>query len=107
MVVIDNFGKLQWTIPLKKKISQRIKDSIKSIPIGSKRSPNWIETDLKEQISNKFSFVFLNKSNIKRNRRYIALLVVYVKRYNRIIRDPLKNYVFEGTNSNWVDINKE
>ena len=88
-----------------KKIS-RNKKLFKITPIGSKRSPNLVETDLGKQISNKFFTVFLKKCKIKRNRRYFALLAVYVKRYNRTIRDPLKNYVFEGTNSNWVDISK-
>ena len=84
--MIDNFSKFVWTIPLKKKGSQRIKDSIKTLPMGLKRFPNLIETERGKQISNNFFNVFLNKSSFKRYGHYIALLVVYVKRYNRTIR---------------------
>ena len=84
--MIDIFSKFGWTIPLRKKSSQRIKDSIKTLPIGSKRFPNLIETERGKQISNNFFNVFLNKSSIKRYGHYISLLAVYVKKYNRTIR---------------------
>ena len=89
--MIDNFSKLVWTIPLKEKSSQRTKDSIKSIPIGSKISPYSIETDRGKQISKKELTVSLNKNNIKSYSRFIALLAVYVKRYNRTVKGLLKN----------------
>ena len=45
LVIIDNFSKFGWTVPLKNKNAQTIKDSFESILIGSKRKPNLIETD--------------------------------------------------------------
>ena len=45
LVIIDNFSKFGWTIPLKNKNAQTKKDSFESIIIGSKRSPNLIKTD--------------------------------------------------------------
>ena len=45
LVIIDNFSKFGWTIPLKKKNTQKIKDSFENILISSKRKPNLIETD--------------------------------------------------------------
>ena len=45
LVVIDNFSKFGWTIPLKGKNAQTIKDSFESIITNSKRKPNFIETD--------------------------------------------------------------
>ena len=45
LVTIDNFSKFGWTIPLKNKNAQTIKDSFENILINSKRSPNLIETD--------------------------------------------------------------
>ena len=45
LVVIDNFSKYGWTIPLKNKNAQTIKDSFENILISSKRKPNLIESD--------------------------------------------------------------
>ena len=45
LVVIDNFSKFGWTIPLKIKNAQTIKDSFENILITSKRKPNLIESD--------------------------------------------------------------
>ena len=43
LVAIDNFSKFGWTIPLKNKNAQTIKDSFENILINSKRKPNLIE----------------------------------------------------------------
>ena len=40
LVIIDNFSKFGWTIPLKNKNGQSIKDSLENILISSKRKPN-------------------------------------------------------------------
>ena len=45
LIVIDKFSKFGWTVPLKNKIVQTIKDSSANIPIGSKRPPHLIETE--------------------------------------------------------------
>ena len=45
LVAIDNFSKFGWTIPLKNKNAQTIKDSFENILISSKRKPNLIESD--------------------------------------------------------------
>ena len=45
LVVIDNFSKFGWTLPLKNKSAQTIKDSFENILINSKRKPKLIETD--------------------------------------------------------------
>ena len=45
LVVIDNFSKFGWTIPLKNKNAQTIKDSFENILISSKRKPNLVESD--------------------------------------------------------------
>ena len=45
LVIIDNFSKFGWTIPLKNKNAQTIKDSFENILICSKRKPNLIESD--------------------------------------------------------------
>ena len=45
LVIIDNFSKFGWTVPIKNKNAQTIKDSFENILIGSKRKPNLIESD--------------------------------------------------------------
>ena len=44
-VIKNNFSNFGWTVPLKNKNSQTIKDSFKSILISSKRSPKLVESD--------------------------------------------------------------
>ena len=39
LVIIDSFSKFAWTIPLKNKSAQTIKDSFKIVLISSKRKP--------------------------------------------------------------------
>ena len=45
LVAIDNFSKFGWTVPIKNKNAQTIKDSFENILISSKRKPNLIESD--------------------------------------------------------------
>ena len=45
LVIIDNFSKYGWTIPLKNKKAQTIRNSFEDILISSKRKPNLIESD--------------------------------------------------------------
>ena len=45
LVIFDNFSKFGWTVPLKSKNAQSIKDSFENIIISSKRKPNLIESD--------------------------------------------------------------
>ena len=65
LVTIDNFSKFGWTIPLKDKNAQPIKDSFENILINSKRKPNLIETDRGKEFYNNIFRNFLNKNNIK------------------------------------------
>ena len=95
LVIIDNFSKFGWTIPLKNKNAQTIKDSFENILISSKRQPNLIESDRgKEFYSNIFQD-FLNKNNIKLYSRNSSYGAVFAERFNRTIRDLLKKIVFE------------
>ena len=50
LVIIDIFSKFGWTVPLKNKNAQTIKDSFGSTLKKSKRSPNLIENDLGKEI---------------------------------------------------------
>ena len=104
LVIIDNFSKLSWSIPLKKKNGQTIKDSFENTLINSKRKPGLIETDRGKEFYNNTFQDFLNKNNIRLYSRNTYLGVVFAERFNTTIRDLLKRPVFQKGDSNWVDV---
>ena len=104
LVIIDNFSKFGWTVPLKNKNAQTIKDSFESILISSKRKPNLIESDRGKEFYNIIFQDFLNRNNIKLYSRNSSYGAVSAERFNRTIRDLLKKPVFEKGDSNWIDI---
>ena len=104
LVTIDNFSKYGWTVPLKNKNAQTIKDSFENILISSKRSPNLIETDRGKEFYNNIFQDFLNKNNIKLYSRNSSYGAVFAERFNRTIRDLLKKIVFEQGDAKWIDI---
>ena len=104
LVTIDNFSKFGWTIPLKNKNAQTIKDSFENILINSKRKPNLIETDRGKEFYNNIFEDCLNKNNIKLYSRNSSYGAVFAERFNRTIRDLLKKIVFEKGDGNWIDV---
>ena len=104
LVVIDNFSKFGWTIPLKNKNAQTIKDSFENILTNSKRKPNLIERDRGKEFYNNIFQDFLNKNIIKLYSRNSSYGAVFAERFNRTIRDLLKKIVFERRDANWIDV---
>ena len=104
LVIIDNFSKYGWTIPLKNKNAQTIRDSFENILINSKRKPNLIESDRGKEFYNNIFQDFLNKNNIKLYSRNSSYGAVFAERFNRTIRDLLKKIVFENGYANWIDV---
>ena len=104
LVIIDNFSKFGWTIPLKNKNAITIKNSFENILIDSKRKPNLIESDRGKEFYNNIFQDFLNKNDIKLYSRNTFLGAVFAERFNRTIRNLLKKPVFEKRDGNWIDI---
>ena len=104
LVIIDNFSKYGWTVPLKNKNAQTMKNFFENILINSKRSPNLIESDRGKAFYNNIFQDFLNKNDIKFYSRNSSYGAVFAERFNRTIRDLLKKPVFEKGNGNWIDI---
>ena len=104
LVVINNFSKFGWTIPLKNKNAQTIKDSFENILINSKRSQNLVESDRGKEFYNMIFQDFLNKNNIKLYSRNTPLGAVFAERYKLTIRNLLKRPAFEKGDGNWIDV---
>ena len=104
LVTIDNFSKFGWTIPLRNKNVQTIKDFFENIIISSKRKPNLIESDRGQEFYNNIFQDFLNKNSIKLYSRNSSYGAVFAERFNRTIRDLLKRPVLEKGDGNWIDI---
>ena len=100
LLIIDNFSKFGWTIFLKNKNAQMIKDSFENILMNSKRSPNLIESNRGKQFYNNIFQDFLNKNNIKLYSRNSSYGAVFAERFNRTIRVLLKKIVFEQGDAN-------
>ena len=93
-----------WTVPLKNKNSQTIKDSFENIFLTSKRKPNSIESDRGKEFYNNIFQDFLNKNNIKLYSRNTYLGAVFAERFYKSRRNLLKKPVFERGDGNWIDI---
>ena len=104
LVTIDNFSKFEWTVPLKNKNAQTIKDSFENFLISSKTKPNLIESDRGKEFYNNIFQDFLFKNDIKLYSRNSSYGAVFAERFNRTIRDLLKKIVFEQGDSKWIDI---
>ena len=102
LVVIDNFRKFGWTIPVKNKYAQSITDAFSQDIKTSRRKPNLLETDDGKEYVNKNFSEFSNNHNIKRYSTITALGAVFAKRFNRTIRNLLKKPVFEKGSADWL-----
>ena len=65
LVLIDNFPKYGWTVPLKNNGAQTIINCFEKFLISSKISPKLLERDRDRGFYNKISRDFLNIDNIK------------------------------------------
>ena len=104
LVIVDNFSKFGWTVPLKNKNDQTLKDPFENILINSKRKPIFLEGDRDRGFYNNIFQGFNNDNNNKLFSRKSSFGAIFADRFNRIIRDLLKRPVFEKCESNWIDI---
>ena len=93
-VIIDNFSKYSWCIPLKIKYSQTITDEFSNILTKSKRSPLKIESDRGREWYNSIFQNFLKSKNIHQYSRYTDKGPSICERAIRTLRNLLKKPVF-------------
>ena len=101
-IVIDNFSKYLWAIPLKNKNSQTITNEFSKILTTSKRKPLKIESDRGTEFYNSIFQNFLNSKNIQHYSRFTDKGPSIAERVIRTIRNLLKKPVFEKGNADWL-----
>ena len=104
LVIIDNFSKFNWTVPIKNKNAQTIKGSFENILTSSKRKPGLIESHRGKEYYNNFFQDLLSKNKIKLYSRNTYFGAVFAERFNKTIRDLLKRPVFEKGDGNWIAV---
>ena len=101
-VIIDNYSKYLWAIPLKNKYSQTITEEFSNILTKSKRKPLKIESDRGSEFYNIIFRNFLKNKNIHHYSRYTDKGTSIAERVIRTIRNLLKKPVFEKGNADWL-----
>ena len=101
-IIIDNFSKYLWAIPLKNKYSQTITNEFSNILTTSKRKPLKIESDRGTEFYNNIFQNLLKSKNIHHYSRFTDKGPSIAERVIRTIRNLLKKPVFEKGNADWL-----
>ena len=101
-IVIDNFSKYLWAIPLKNKYSQTITNEFSNILTKSKRKPLKLESDRGTEFYNSIFQNFLKLKNIHHYSRFTDKGPSIAERVIRTVRSLLKKPVFEKGNADWI-----
>ena len=101
-IIIDNFSKYLWAIPLKNKYSQTSTNDFSNILTTSKRKPLKIESDRGSEFYNSIFQNFLKSKNIHHYSRYTDKGPSMVERIIRTIRNLLKKPIFLAGNADWL-----
>ena len=101
-IIIDNYSKKLWAIPLKNKYSQTITNEFSNISTTSKRKPFKIESDRGTEFYNSIFQSFLKSKNIQHYSRFTDKGPSIAERVIRNLRNFLKKPVFLAGNANWL-----
>ena len=101
-IIIDNYSKCLWAIPLKNKNSQTITNEFSIILTTSKRKPLKIESDRGTEFYNTIFQNFLKSENIHHYSRSTDKVPSIAERVIRTIRNLLKKPVFLKGNADWI-----
>ena len=101
-IVIDNFSKYLWGIPLKNKYSQTITNEFSNILTKSKRKPLKLESDRGTEFYNSIFQSFLRNKNIQHYSRFTDKGPSIAERVIRTVRNLLKKPVFLAGDADWI-----
>ena len=93
-IVIDNFSKYLWDIPLKNKYSKTITDEFSNIITTSKRKPLKLESDRGTEFYNSIFQNLLKSKNIHHYSRFTDKGPSIAERVIRTVRNLLKKTCF-------------
>ena len=101
-IIIDNYSKYLWAIPLKNKHSQTITNEFSNILITSKRKLLKIEADRGKEWYDSVFQNLLNSKNIEQYSRYTGKRPSIAERVIKTVRNLLKKPVFEKGRAGWL-----
>ena len=101
-IIVDNFSKYLWAIPLKNKYSQTITNEFSIIITTSKRKPLKLESDRGSEFYNSIFQNLLKSKNIQHYSRFTDKGPSIAERVIRTIRNLLKKPVFEKGKADWL-----
>ena len=101
-IVIDNYSKYLWAIPLKNKYSQTITNEFSNIITTSKRKPLKLESDRGTDFYNSIFQNLLKSKYIRHYSRYTDKGPSIAERVIRTLRKLLKKPVFEKGKADWL-----
>ena len=102
-IIIDNFSKYLWAIPLENKYSQTITNEFSNILTTSKRKPLKLESDRGTEFYNSIFQNFLKSNKIQHYSRFTDKGPSRAERVIRTVRNLLKQPEFEKGNANWLN----
>ena len=100
-IVIDNFSKCLWAIPLQNKYGQTITNEFSDIMTTSKRKPLKLESDRGSEFYNSIFQNFFKSKNIQHYSRYTDKGPSIAE---RTVRNLLKNPGFLAGNADWLSV---
>ena len=101
-VIIDNYSKYLWALPLKNKNSKSITDEFSNVLSKSKRRPLKLESDRGTEWYNNIFQNFLKVKNIHHYSQFTDKGPSIAERVIRTKRNLLKKPVFERGNADWL-----
>ena len=101
-IIIDNFSKYLWCIPLKNKYSQTITNEFSNILTSSKRKPLKLESDRGTEFYISIFQNFLKSKNIQHYSRFTDKGPSIAERVIKTVRSLLKKPVFEKGRADWL-----
>ena len=101
-VIIDNYSKYLWAIPLKIKYSKTITDEFSNILTTSKRKPLKIESDRGTEFYNSIFQNILKLKKIHHYSRFTDKGPSIAERVIRTVRNLLKKPVFDKGRADWL-----
>ena len=101
-IIIDNYSKYLWAIPLRNKYSQIITNELSNIITTSKRKPLKLESDRGTEFYNSIFQNFLKSKNIHHYSRFTDKGPSIAERVIRTVRNFLKRPIFLAGNADWL-----